>query len=111
LRYRNVLEELSILDAEDEDVTVRAYEDFLFIKREDNHLRFLELRRMQDREVLGFGQLLREKGFYVRGIVDVYGVQIHVPCNHKIFTRSRELELFHVLLYNINRHYETYKRY
>ena len=74
LRYRNVLEELSILEVEDEDVAIRAYEDLLLIMREDNLLRFLELRGMQDREVLGFGQLLREKGFYVRGIVDVYGI-------------------------------------
>ena len=74
LRYRNVLEELSILDVEDEDVTVGAYEDLLFIMREDDLLRFLELRGMQDREVLGFGELFREKGFYVRGIVDVYGI-------------------------------------
>jgi len=74
LRYRNVLEELSILEVEDEDVAIRAYEDLLLIMREDNLLRFLELWGMQDREVLGFGQLLREKGFYVRGIVDVYGI-------------------------------------
>lgn len=59
---------------EDEDVAIRAYEDLLLIMREDNLLRFLELWGMQDREVLGFGQLLREKGFYVRGIVDVYGI-------------------------------------
>ena len=111
MRYRNVLEELSILDVEDEDVTVRAYEDLLLIMGEDDLLRFLELRGMQGREVLGFGELLREEGLYVRGIVDVYGIRLHVPCNNEIFTRSRELELFHVLLYNINRHYETYKRY
>jgi hypothetical protein len=55
LRYRNVLEELSILEVEDEDVAIRAYEDLLLIMREDNLLRFLELWGMQDREVLGFG--------------------------------------------------------
>jgi hypothetical protein len=104
LRYRDVLQEFSVLDAEDENVTICANEDFLLILREDDLLRLLKLWGMQGRKVLAFGDLFWEKVFYVRGIVDVNGIQLHVSCNYEISTWSRELELFHVLLYKVNRH-------
>ena len=57
LRYRDVLQEFSVLDVEDEDVTICANEDFLLILREDDFLRLLKFWGMQGRKVLAFGDL------------------------------------------------------